>query len=703
MDKAFITVVNMSLTGVFVIIAVCLARIPLKKAPKLVSYCLWAVVGFRLLFPFSVQSAFSLLPINPKPIPTDIGMQSSPYIDTGIDAIDQAVNTVLPEAGLTAEGAGPLSAWAAAFSWAWAVGMTAMAVFGIASYVRLKRKMASANEVGEGVYESARAASPFMLGLAKPRIYLPIGISPDEREYVVAHERIHLQRRDHLVKCAAYLILCLHWFNPFAWLAFLLMGVDMELSCDERVLKDLGAGIKKKYSMSLLAMASSHWPVSTSPLSFSEGGLKERIKNVMGFKKPSRMLVVLSVAVALVVGLGFALDRANNAEAGLYAPDIPEETPLVTVYIGGEKTGLVEHGSRQASLPAGLDPLELLHSISNEDISQPGLAAGREGSFQQVVAGTAVVDLPYVADGGRITISAGDADVEAIVTYSYILGSDGLPLSFGSGDLSVIQPDYPGDLASESFMESSMAVSANAAPEVIVDGFMLRGYFISIYIDGTAYEYLLVVRLDAPTVVTSLEPRDNFPINEAGKTYGAKIYVADLHVVITPEMIAVAATNGESGYADLDDMYGFGSNNPVSQAEAGLEMEVTNENLSPEQAFIRSVEAQTGVSLDVDAVNEAFVGVKGARGSLRLYKYLPQADKDALLGLLPVGYRSEQVVVNAYQLAYRSKGVSIPVYQSDGVTVIGEFVCGDQIGLVLSVSAASSGTVARLPGYLIMK
>jgi len=311
MDKVFLTVLNMSLTGAFVIAAICLARLPLKKAPKAISYCLWAVAGFRLLFPFSVKSVFSLLPFNAAPIPTDIGMQNIPRIDSGIPVLNNAVSGVLP-AATPAASANPLQIWTATGAYAWLLGTAVMFIYGVASFIILKRKMRNAACIGDNIYEADNIQSPFVLGVFTPKIYLPPGLSEDEREYIVLHEKTHIRRYDHIVKFAAYFILCLHWFNPFAWIGFILCGADMEMSCDERVLREMGVKTKKAYSLSLLSLAVDRRVIGGSPLAFGEGGIKERVKNVLRFKKPSRVTIIAAAVLVAVLSLGFAMNRADD-------------------------------------------------------------------------------------------------------------------------------------------------------------------------------------------------------------------------------------------------------------------------------------------------------------------------------------------------------------------------------------------------------
>ena len=311
MDKLFLTILNMSFTGAFVVAAICLARLSIKKAPKIISYCLWAVAGFRLVFPFSIESVFSLIPVNAQTIPPDIAAQSVPRIDSGIPFVNNAFSSVLPSPVATVN---PLRVWTAIGSWVWLAGAVVMLVFGVVCYIRLKHRMGSAIRVEDNLYETDGIQSPFVLGILKPKIYIPLELSEQEREYIVLHERTHIQRHDHIIKFAAYFILCLHWFNPLAWVAFRLMGLDMEMSCDELVLKNLGGEIKRNYSMSLLSIAADRRVLRSAPLAFGENGVEKRVKNVLKSRKSSRIAVALAVAFVTVLSLGLVVSRASAVD-----------------------------------------------------------------------------------------------------------------------------------------------------------------------------------------------------------------------------------------------------------------------------------------------------------------------------------------------------------------------------------------------------
>ena len=322
MDSLFLTILNMSITGAFVIAAICLARLPLKKAPKIISYCLWAVAGFRLVFPFSIESIFSLMPFNATPIPPDMTQQAVFYIES-IPAVSNTAGSMLSPAAVTA-GAGLLQFWMKTGAYVWITVSVLMIVFGVISYIRLKLAMRSALHLRDNIYLTDIKQAPFVLGFVDPGIYLPPDAEKKEYEYIILHEQTHIKRRDHISKAVAYMILCVHWFNPLAWAAFLLMSADMEMSCDEHVLKVLGPEEKKGYSLSLLSQASGRRVWSGSPLAFSEGGIKERVKRVLNFRKPSRIVIVSTVMLAALFSIGFALNKATD-------DFVPEPDEIISV------------------------------------------------------------------------------------------------------------------------------------------------------------------------------------------------------------------------------------------------------------------------------------------------------------------------------------------------------------------------------------
>ncbi len=306
MEAVFLKVLNMSITGGYVILALLLVRLLLKKAPKKYSYALWSVALFRLICPFSFSAAFSLFKTKLFDmsaakngatltyVPENFTSTASPQVTSGIPA----VNTVI--AGSQADGISPLQIWLWVGVLLWVLGIAALILYNLITYTRLMSRLMTAVRLEGNIFESDNIRSPFILGFLRPKIYIPFGLSEQERAYILRHERIHLKRKDHFIKLLGLAILVLHWFNPLVWLAFSLMQKDMEMSCDEKVLSE-SDGITRDYGMSLLSFAANRRFLSASPLAFSENGVKERIKNILRYKQAPRWLAVLAVLLTVSV------------------------------------------------------------------------------------------------------------------------------------------------------------------------------------------------------------------------------------------------------------------------------------------------------------------------------------------------------------------------------------------------------------------
>lgn len=315
---------NMSIAASVVIVFVLAARLLLKKAPKVFSYALWSVVLFRLLCPFSIPTGFSLLALTDAPIrqtaahttqvqyvQPDLVHTEFPQVDLPVPGVSQAVNQALPQ-GEEQLVADPLEAPVALLTLGWMAGMALMAVYSVLSMLRLRRRLVEAVPLRDNIYLADHIASPFVLGVLRPKIYLPSTLSAEEQKYIILHEQYHIKRLDHLVKLLAFLALCIHWFNPLVWLSFFLAQKDMEMSCDEAVLQTLGGHIRADYSASLLSLSTGRRVVGGTPLAFGEGNAKGRIQNLLTWNKPRKWVVALAalVCVAVVASCG------TNPEAG---------------------------------------------------------------------------------------------------------------------------------------------------------------------------------------------------------------------------------------------------------------------------------------------------------------------------------------------------------------------------------------------------
>lgn len=314
MENIFLTVLNMSITSAIVVCAVCFVRILLRKAPRSISYALWAAVLFRAVCPVSFSFVFSFFGgIN------SIGAASS---DGSINFFSHAAAPVTEVTGETvlnaahsgstpAIGSLQSSVPAANFSIInvllsagtvlWIVGVIIMITCSVISYIKLRKKISTATLVSSNVYESDRIDAPFVCGLIRPRIYLPVSLSNENRRYVLAHEQTHIRRRDYLVKPFAFLVLSVHWFNPLMWAAYLLMSKDIEMSCDERVIRTLGAEVKTEYSTALLTLATGRSAISGTPLAFGESGIRSRVKNILSYKRRAFWIIAVAIAVCVIV------------------------------------------------------------------------------------------------------------------------------------------------------------------------------------------------------------------------------------------------------------------------------------------------------------------------------------------------------------------------------------------------------------------
>lgn len=338
-------ILNMSLTASIVIVLVLLARVPLKKAPKIFSYALWVVVLFRLVCPVSFSSEFSMLGLFNAPpatngtvayIPADIVHTEYPQVDLPLPAVSEAINNNLlqGEEQLVAD---PLEGLVSMATLLWLLGIAVMLIYSMVSLMQLRRKLIGAVYLRDNIYLADHIPTPFVIGLFHPKIYLPSTISEEEQSYIILHEQTHIRRLDHIVKMIAFLALAIHWFNPLVWVAFVCAVKDMEMSCDERVLKQMGGEIKGAYSTSLLSLATGRRLINGSPLAFGEGNIKGRIKNVMNFKKPEAWVIAVSVVLVATLTVGFAVNQADGkiltAQAALDAFSAENKDGRVTFVI----------------------------------------------------------------------------------------------------------------------------------------------------------------------------------------------------------------------------------------------------------------------------------------------------------------------------------------------------------------------------------
>ena len=317
MAAVFLKLLNLSISASWLVLAVLVLRLVSKRSPKWMNVLLWGIVALRLVLPFSVESALSLIPSAETVSPAAVQFDPAPTITSGVSVIDNAVNPSLSEhfSAVPTASVNPLYVWTEIAGWVWLIGLGAMLLYALVSYLRLRRRVSVSLPIQDHIYLCDAISSPFILGVVKPHIYLPSGLDEVQRQNVLSHERAHLARRDHWWKPLGFALLAVYWFNPVLWLAYALLCRDIELACDERVIRTMDESAVKTYSTVLLACSMPRKAVITCPLAFGEVGVKERVKNALHYKKPAFWVVAASVAVCVVVAVCFLTNPPTDTDA----------------------------------------------------------------------------------------------------------------------------------------------------------------------------------------------------------------------------------------------------------------------------------------------------------------------------------------------------------------------------------------------------
>ena len=323
------TLLNMSLTASVAIVLVILLRLLLKKAPKVISYALWGVVLFRLLCPVSIGSDFSVYNLFDAPteesgtvtsvieyVPSNIVHTEYPSVVLPVPGVSDAINEALPQ-GEEQLRADPLEGPIFIATYVWMAGVLAMVIYSIVSYIRLRRKLSVVVPLRDNIFIADDIKSPFVVGLFRPKIYLPCNLGDKEQEYIILHEQHHIKRLDHVMKALAFLALAIHWFNPLVWIAFILAGKDMEMSCDEAVICKVDGDVRADYSASLLTLATGRRIIAGTPLAFGEGDTKGRINNLSKWKKPAVWVVLLAVVACVILAISLLTNPNSNNDVHL--------------------------------------------------------------------------------------------------------------------------------------------------------------------------------------------------------------------------------------------------------------------------------------------------------------------------------------------------------------------------------------------------
>ena len=315
MSEVFLKVFNMSITASWVVLAVLVFRLVFKKAPKWTRCLLWGIVALRLIFPFSIQSVFSLIP-SAQTIPDTFITEPQFNVNSGISRVDSPVNRFLHDRyadGVTVPADNGKNI-TGIFGYIWIVGTILLLIFAVISYLRLIRQVRASVKYRDNIYICDDISSPFILGIIKPKIYIPSGLSDVQKNHILAHESAHIRRRDYLIKPLAFVLLSVYWFNPVLWFAYYLLCRDIELACDEKVLKSMSEDEIADYSQTLLDFSASKRIITVCPVAFGETGVKQRIKNALNYKKPAVIIITAAVIVSIIAAVCFLTDPFEKQE-----------------------------------------------------------------------------------------------------------------------------------------------------------------------------------------------------------------------------------------------------------------------------------------------------------------------------------------------------------------------------------------------------
>ena len=430
MAAVFLKLLNLSISASWLVLAVLVLRLVSKRSPKWMNVLLWGIVALRLMLPFSIESALSLIPSAETVSPAVVQFDPAPTITSGVNIIDNAVNPSLSEhfAAAPTMSVNPLYVWTYLAGWVWLIGLGVMLLYALVSYLRLRRRVSVSLCVRENIYLCDAISSPFILGVVKPHIYLPSGLDEVQRQNVLSHERAHLTRRDHWWKPLGFALLAVYWFNPVLWLAYTLLCRDIALACDERVIRTMDESAVKTYSTVLLACSMPRKAVITCPLAFGEVGVKERVKNALHYKKPAFWVVAASVAVCVVVAVCFLTNPEH--ETMKWAKNLRvDDVVRVELTIMPQATNK-QYKDFNADEIA--EAVALINKSSGRYISEP---ESLNGSTMTLYITTADGVQHTVTNNGNIYIRIdGDTYRSTHITWPYTEGDSPLPDSFQVGD-----------------------------------------------------------------------------------------------------------------------------------------------------------------------------------------------------------------------------------------------------------------------------
>ena len=426
MAAVFLKLLNLSISASWLVLAVLVLRLVSKRSPKWMNVLLWGMVALRLMLPFSIESALSLIPSAETVSPAVVQFDPAPTITSGVNIIDNAVNPALSEhfAAAPTMSVNPLYVWTYLAGWVWLIGLGAMLLYALVSYLRLRRRVSVSLCVRENIYLCDAISSPFILGVVKPRIYLPSGLDEVQRQNVLSHERAHLTRRDHWWKPLGFALLAVYWFNPVLWLAYTLLCRDIELACDERVIRTMDESAVKTYSTVLLACSMPRKAVITCPLAFGEVGVKERVRNALRYKKPAFWVVAASVAVCVVVAVCF-LTNPERATMKWAKSLRVEDVARIELFVMPQA---IDKQYRDLDAEEIAEAVALINKSSGRYVRSAELLDG--GSTTLYVTTTDGVRHTVVNNGNVYLHIDGDAYRNFHIAWPYIEGNAPLPEDF---------------------------------------------------------------------------------------------------------------------------------------------------------------------------------------------------------------------------------------------------------------------------------
>ena len=433
MSEAFLKAVNMSISAGWLVLAVLALRVILKKAPKWVNVLPSGIVAVRLICPFSIESALSLIP-STETISPEIIMDWTPEISTGIDSLDQVVNPVIstsfaPNPGTSAN---PLQILIPVAANLWLLGVIIMLAYTAISYLTLRRKLRTAVILRGNIFQCETVSSPFVLGILKPRIYLPYAMDGKNLDHVVAHEQAHIQRKDHWWKPLGFLLLTVYWFNPLMWVAYILLCRDIELACDEKVIAELGNEQRADYTQALVTCAVNRRMIAACPLAFGEVGVKDRVKSIMNYRKPTFWIIVTALVVCAVVAVCFLTNPKRSTIYDIYEQDgyavIDQDEVDVTLYV--DKTKLPD----SIYTPEG-------HEFDENEVVVYSTETTKVYLYKAMISNESDDQLYFIFDFSYDFPKSGSI----ISPYKYIDDQDGMQsnLYLKSKDLRDVNTTYP--------------------------------------------------------------------------------------------------------------------------------------------------------------------------------------------------------------------------------------------------------------------